>query len=142
MQSDLRTQLITTKLYFWPRYQCFPREPEAEVSGSHLHLCIYNPYLEGTQEMALATCLVTGASCCLPQFSTQYQLSLLILSAHSAHSCTAEFMVSLSCLYKYNGLFSGSVMPNSLGPYELQYARLPCPSLSPGVWPDSCPLSQ
>ena len=33
-------------------------------------------------------------------------------------------------------------MPNSLGPYELQYARLPCPSLSPGVWPDSCPLSQ
>ena len=27
-------------------------------------------------------------------------------------------------------------------PHELQHARLPCPSLSPGVCPNSCPLSQ
>ena len=26
--------------------------------------------------------------------------------------------------------------------YELQHARLPCPSLSPRVCPNSCPLSQ
>ena len=29
-----------------------------------------------------------------------------------------------------------------LRPQGLQYARLPCPSLSPGVCSDSCPLSQ
>ena len=29
-----------------------------------------------------------------------------------------------------------------LWPYGLQHARLPCPSLSPGVCSDSCPLSQ
>ena len=32
--------------------------------------------------------------------------------------------------------------PTLLWPYELQHARLPCPSLSPGVYSDSCPLSQ
>ena len=31
-------------------------------------------------------------------------------------------------------------MSNYLRPYELQHARLPCPSLSPGVCSDSCPL--
>ena len=28
------------------------------------------------------------------------------------------------------------------GPHERQHARLPCPSLSPGVCSDSCPLSR
>ena len=33
-------------------------------------------------------------------------------------------------------------MSNYLWPNELQHARLSCPSLSPGVCPNSCPLSQ
>ena len=33
-------------------------------------------------------------------------------------------------------------MSNSLWPHRLQHARLPCPSLCPGVCSDSCPLSQ
>ena len=33
-------------------------------------------------------------------------------------------------------------MSNSLWPLELQHARLPCPSLSPRVCSNSCPLSQ
>ena len=39
-------------------------------------------------------------------------------------------------------LFSLSVMSDSLQPHGLQHARLPCPSLSPGVCSNSCPLSQ
>ena len=39
-------------------------------------------------------------------------------------------------------LFSGSVMSDSLPPHRLQYSRLPCPSPSPGVCSNSCPLSQ
>ena len=38
--------------------------------------------------------------------------------------------------------FSCSVMSDSLQPHGLQLVRLPCPSLSPGVCSDSCPLSQ
>ena len=33
-------------------------------------------------------------------------------------------------------------MPNSLRPHELQHTRPPCPSPTPGVYPNSCPLSQ
>ena len=33
-------------------------------------------------------------------------------------------------------------MPDSLWPHELQHARLLCPSLSPWICSDSCPLSQ
>ena len=42
--------------------------------------------------------------------------------------------------YLYWLLFSHSVMSNSLQPHRLQHARLPCPSLSPGVCSNSCPL--
>ena len=37
---------------------------------------------------------------------------------------------------------SCSVVSDSLRPHRLQYARLPCPSLMPGVYSDSCPLSR
>ena len=39
-------------------------------------------------------------------------------------------------------LFSSQVMSDSLQPHGLQHARLPCPSLSPGVCSNSRPLSQ
>ena len=38
--------------------------------------------------------------------------------------------------------FSCSVMSNSLQPHGLQHARPPCPSPTPGVYPDSCWLSR
>ena len=37
--------------------------------------------------------------------------------------------------------FSGSVMSDSLQAQESQHARPPCPSPTPGVYSDSCPLS-
>ena len=49
-----------------------------------------------------------------------------------------EYWVVFSVLL----LFSRSVMSNSLRPHGLQHSRLPCPSLSPGVCSNSCPLSQ
>ena len=38
--------------------------------------------------------------------------------------------------------FSHSVVSDSLWPHELQHARPPCPSPTPGVYPNSCLLSQ
>ena len=37
--------------------------------------------------------------------------------------------------------FSHSVLSDSLWPHEQQHTRPPCPSPTPGVHPDSCPLS-
>ena len=38
-------------------------------------------------------------------------------------------------------LFSCQAVPKSLQPHGVQHARLPCPSLSPGVYSNSCPLN-
>ena len=38
--------------------------------------------------------------------------------------------------------FSCSVVSNSLQPHELQHASPPCPSPTPGLYSNSCPLSQ
>ena len=38
--------------------------------------------------------------------------------------------------------FNCSVMSDSLWPHEPQHARPPCPSPTPGIYSDSCPLSR
>ena len=38
--------------------------------------------------------------------------------------------------------FSHSVVPDSLWPHDSQHARPPCPSPTPGVYSNSCPLSR
>ena len=42
----------------------------------------------------------------------------------------------------YSVQFSCSVMSDSLWPHGLQHARLPCPSPTPRVYSNSCPLSR
>ena len=44
-------------------------------------------------------------------------------------------------IYLYLLLFSHQVVPSSLHPHGLQHARLPSPSLFPGVCSNLCPLS-
>ena len=53
----------------------------------------------------------------------------------SQRSIWKEHMKTYSSVH-----FSRSVMSESLWPHELQHSRPPCPSLSPGVHSDSCPL--
>ena len=55
--------------------------------------------------------------------------------------------VPFNCLCHYTKMlcyqvqFSCSVVSDSLQPHELQHARPPCPSPTPGVYSNSCPLS-
>ena len=49
-----------------------------------------------------------------------------------------NYLSPLKCIL----LFRYSVMSDSLWPHIPQQARLPCPSLSPRVCSNSCPLSQ
>jgi len=44
--------------------------------------------------------------------------------------------------HSVNLLFSCSVVSHCLWPHGLQHVRLPCPSRSPGVCSNSCPLSR
>ena len=48
----------------------------------------------------------------------------------------------VSSLHAVSVQFSRSVMSDSLRPHESQHARPPCPSPTPGDYPNSCPLSR
>ena len=63
-------------------------------------------------------------------------------STHCPHSLIASHYQHPP-LQGYSSVqFSRSVMSDSLEPHELQHARPPCPSPTPGVHSDSCPSSQ
>ena len=50
--------------------------------------------------------------------------------------------INYCCLSHCSVRFSRSVLSDSLRPHESQHARPPCPSPTPGVHSDSCPLSR
>ena len=60
-----------------------------------------------------------------------------------------QSIVDLQCFrcttrwFIYTNQFSSvTVMSDSLRPHELQHTRPPCPSPTPGAYPNSCPLSR
>ena len=58
---------------------------------------------------------------------------------------TVSFTLNLqvnSCKSCTSVQFSRSVVSDSLWPHELQHARPPCPSPTPGVYSNSCPSSR
>ena len=64
---------------------------------------------------------------------------------NTAQDMNLHGAISLSyypkCFQFSSGQFSRSVVSDSLQPHELQHARSPCPSPTPGVHPNSCALS-
>ena len=52
-----------------------------------------------------------------------------------------QISLFITVSYTTSVQFSGSVVSNSLRPHELQHTRPPCPSPTPRVYPNSCPLS-
>ena len=53
-----------------------------------------------------------------------------------------KYVESTNTIHGLLLLSSHSIVSDSLRPHGLQHARLPCPSLSPRVCSNSCPLSQ
>ena len=61
---------------------------------------------------------------------------------NTLHSMTLKIINTVIALLFSSVHFSHSVTSDSLQPHESQHARPPCPSPTPGVHPNSCPLSQ
>ena len=73
----------------------------------------------------------------------QWLLSLSrVFRAQSYCSMYWYFLLWLNDVTLYGCLYSCSAVFNSLQPHGLQHARRPCPSPSPGVWSNWCPLSR
>ena len=68
-------------------------------------------------------------------------LTICILLIHK-HGMSFLFVSSTTFIPLRSDQISRSVMSDSLRPHELQHTRPPCPSLIPGVYSNSCTLSQ
>ena len=64
----------------------------------------------------------------------RYKRRIFLWCPLPPEGCDIHFFLSVQ--------FSHSVMSSSLWPHGLQHSRLPCISLTPGVYSNSCPLSQ
>ena len=80
--------------------------------------------------VALSCLTVCDPMVCSPPGSSVYGILQVRILEWAAISISTLLM-----------LFSCSVMSISLLSHGLQHARLPCPSSSPDVFSDSCPLS-
>ena len=65
-----------------------------------------------------------------------------ILAVSGIHKKEKIWNLTLVNKHSSSVQFSGSVVSDSLRPHESQHARLPCPTPTPGVHPNSCPSNQ
>ena len=65
-----------------------------------------------------------------------------VSSFHLYHTAKCYVFTMVYIILLSSAQFNRSVMSNSLWPHELQHARPPCPSPTPGIHPNSYPLSQ
>ena len=82
----------------------------------------------------------------IPLSSTAICLSLFVHSLTEFFSVARDFLCTVNLLIGSlitpSVQFSHSVVFNSLQPHESQHSRPPCPSPTPGVYSNSCPLSR
>ena len=82
-----------------------------------------------------------------PAFSLSHTHHKALNQAYRWYSVSTFIFIHLfhtptSISFHSSVQFSHSVVSNSLWPHESQHTRPPCPSPTPGVHPDSRPLSQ
>ena len=85
--------------------------------------------------------LLTPFSSCLQSFQVSGSFPVTWLFASGNQSSGASASASVLPM-NFLLFFSLSVMSNSLWPHGLQHTRLPWPSPTPGVYSNSCLLSQ
>ena len=95
------------------------RAQEAQTAGLPTHLCLYSTHHPRKVLFPPLFLAIYIFVCVYIYIYTQLQTFLYISVSH----------------------FSCSVMSDSLQPHGLQHARPPCPSPTPGVYSNSCPLS-
>ena len=67
---------------------------------------------------------------------------LRLLEELNWHETDQQEKIKVSVQFISSVQFSRSVLSDSLRPHGLQHARPLCPSPTPGVYPNSCPLSR
>ena len=88
-----------------------------------------NPNTSGLSTQCLASCRFSMTICSVKEWMSRVM--------YTFHGHDIMLMLQFSSVQ-----FSHSVMSKSLWPHGLQHPRPPCPSSTPKVYSNSCPLSQ
>ena len=116
----------------------------AQVTYSGLEVCLYlssplsphclpaHPFSPPPEFSSISLASVSGS----------FSIRQIIASGNSRFTLSEVNRVEKYFLFPKLLLFSHSVTSDFLRPHGQQHARLPCPSLSPRVCSDSCPLSR
>ena len=109
--------------------------PSPPLAFHHLHwLCSFCYY----DEIALNNMYVEPSLCSRSKFHLIKMNNLVCLLLFWRWFFFFFFSIFWGFLFQFSLVW---VVSDSLWPHELQHARPPCPSPTPGVYPDSCPLS-
>ena len=69
--------------------------------------------------------------------------SKITADSHCSHAIKRHLLLGRKAMTNLSSVqFSRSVISYSLQPHELPHSRSPCPSPTPGVYSNSCPLSR
>ena len=89
--------------------------------------------------------LISFSEHCLLYFVSHILLcgtSIYVLTFFSFLRKVCSFMSILITSFIFLVQFSCSVVSDSLRSHDWQHTRPPCPSPTPGIYPNSCPLSR
>ena len=76
-----------------------------------------------------------------PGFNSMWTMKFQMFKLDVEKAKEPEIKLPASIQFSQFNQFSHSVMSGSLQPQESQHASLPCPSPTPGAYPNPCPLS-
>ena len=143
----------------WPKYWSFSFNisPSDEYSGlisfrmNWLDLLAFQGTLKSLlQQHSSKASIVWCSAFFMVQLSHPYMTTgkTIALTRHTfvvkvmslLFNMLSRFVIAF--LIKSSVQFSHSVVSNSLRPHEPQHAKPPFPSPTPGVYPNSCPLSR
>ena len=92
--------------------------------------------------LALANCCGQSTLFLNPSSEMTSGSPAAVLACHPS-SVNPAYQNVVTSSFKFSSVqFSCPVMSNYLQPHEAQHARPPCPSPTPGAYPNPCPLSQ
>ena len=106
-------------------------------------MTLYKPYFHSFYKRAPITQPLVSKSelaSPLPPHREQFTSQVLITRSDTQKLELANLVLHLQLFSSVQ--FSRSVASDSLRPHGPQHARPPCPSPTPGVYPNSCPSSQ
>ena len=117
-----------------------PRHASIFLFNICTHIIYTCAYIHTYTYMSTCCSLLSRVLLFVTPWTASCQASLSLTISQNLLKLMSIESVMLSSLMMMLLLFNHSVLSDSLQPHGLQHARLPCPSLSPRVCSNSCPL--